>query len=506
MSLSLDLPLVPLVEYLFSNKTAILNKVAILDEDHGIQVTYGELITRVQKVAFSLREKGVGVGYMVCLFGKNSIDWVIVYLAVMSLGGIITTVNPSYTAHELKYQLLDSQSKMIATEQEFLPKTIEAAEASGVVREIILIDLPSSNQISQIPKSKTLPITKLELLIGQKQIDFGKVNLNPKEDLCCLPYSSGTTGLPKGVCLTHYNVTSSLEIAGNGFSPLEMSDVLLCSLPLFHIYGMNVILNHSLKRGSTLILMRQFKLEKYLETIEKRRVTLAFCVPPMMVAMAKVPWTRKFDISSLKLITSGAAPLGSDVEKTLAGKTGGVAVRQGYGMTETAGVAAANPRDRIKQGSIGLFAEGFEVKIIDPETGKEVKRNQPGELCMRSACVMKGYWNKAEATKNTIDSEGFLHTGDVAIVDDDGYYFIVDRLKELIKHKGFQVAPAELEALLLTHPAIADAAVIGVNVNDGNDELPKAFVVKKPNQDQLTEKMIHEFVNTKVAHYKNNSN
>src|SRR5207247_1188208 len=264
----------------------------------------------------------------------------------------------------------------------------------------------------------------------------------------------------------------------DGLDYFHRDDTLLCVLPLFHIYGLVVVLNMGLHLGATIVMMPRFDLEQFLGLIQKYRVTLSHIVPPIVLKLARDPLIDNFDLSSLKTIFSGAAPLDAELSGECV-QSIGCGIRQGYGMTETSPVTHSSPADpaKMKMGSVGTAAPNTECKLLDPATGDELGPNQEGELCVRGPQNMKGYLNNREATARTIDEDNWLHTGDIGYADEEGHFFIVDRVKELIKYKGFQVAPAELEAVLLTHPAVADAAVIPCQ-DDEAGEVPKAFVVK----------------------------
>ncbi len=325
-----------------------------------------------------------------------------------------------------------------------------------------------------------------------------QVQLNPREDLIALPYSSGTTGLPKGVMLTHHNLVANLcQI--RDIEPFGEADTLIGILPFFHIYGLTVIMGLGLHKGATIVTMPRFDLEQFLQIMQNYRVSRAYLVPPIVLALAKHPLVDKYNLSNLKLIMSGAAPLSKDVAEGCANRLGCL-IKQGYGLTETSPVTHLNPDDpaKIKQGSIGPCIPNTEVKIVNYNTDAELGPNQEGEIWLRGPQVMKGYLNHPQATAASINAEGWFRSGDIGYADEEGYFYIVDRLKELIKYKGLQVAPAELEAILLTHPAVADAAVIP-SPDEEAGEIPKAFVVLRG---EATPDELMAFVAERVAPHK----
>jgi 4-coumarate--CoA ligase len=337
--------------------------------------------------------------------------------------------------------------------------------------------------------------TPLTELFGDPLAEIVQVDLDAP---VVLPYSSGTTGLSKGVVLTHRNLVANIA---QTLGPLELGEdeKIIAVLPFFHIYGMQVLMNVGLVGGATIVTMPRFDLEQFLQLHQDHGITRTFVAPPIAVALAKHPIVDQYDLSALRQVFSGAAPLSAE----LALETGArldCEVVQGYGMTELSPVSHLTPPGAYKPGSVGVTAPNTELRIVDPESGKSLGFDDDGEVWVRGPQVMTGYLNNPEATAATIDDDGWLHTGDIGHVDEDGHLFIVDRLKELIKYKGFQVAPAELEAVLLTHPAIADAAVIG-RPDDEAGEIPIAFVVLKDGQ-SATEEEICAFVADHVATYK----
>ena len=298
--------------------------------------------------------------------------------------------------------------------------------------------------------------------------------------------------------LTHRNIVANLAQC-DFVDPSEPGDHTIGVLPFFHIYGMVVILCMMLRRGATVVTLPQFDLETYLRLNSQYRCRTAYLVPPIALALAKHPMVEQFDLSSLELVNSGAAPLGAELELAVE-KRIGCLTKQGYGMTEASPVThfTPNERENVRHGSCGIVIANTQVRILDLESGKELGVGERGELLIRGPQIMKGYLNNAEATAQAIDADGWLHTGDVGYADADGFFFIVDRLKEFIKYKAYQVAPAELEAVLLTHPAVADAAVIPKADTEAG-EIPKAFVVKRA---EVSAAEIMAFVAERVAPYK----
>jgi acyl-CoA synthetase (AMP-forming)/AMP-acid ligase II len=477
------IPEVSLTDFVFSSTQQIKDKPALIDGPSGRVLTYGQLEDAARRVAASLAQRGFKKGDVLGIFSVNCPEYGVLFHAVAMLGGINTTLNPLYTAEEAAAQLKNAGAKILVTAPPFIDKAREAAEAANIEELFVFGEAEGALPFASLLESDGNP---------------PKVDINPREDLVALPYSSGTTGLPKGVMLTHYNLVANMRQM-DGLDYFHQDDTLLCVLPLFHIYGLVVVLNMGLHMGATVVTMPRFDLEQFLGTIQKYRVTLSHIVPPIVLKLAKDPVVDNYDFSTLKTIFSGAAPLGAELTRECIERIG-CTIRQGYGMTETSPVTHSSPADssKMKLGSIGPPAPNTECKLVDPATGAELGPNEEGELCVRGPQVMTGYLNNPEATARTIDADGWLHTGDIGYADDDGHFYIVDRVKELIKYKGFQIAPAELEAVLVTHPAVADAAVIPLP-DDEAGEVPKAFVVLKG---EASPEVIKDFVAARVAPYK----
>lgn len=442
--------------------------------------TYRTLWEAARKTAaFLQREANVTRGETVAVFAPNCPEYAVVFHGALLAGAKVTTLNPLYREREVEHQLDDADAVVAFAAKGQMPTVEEAKQ--------------------QLPKLRTAyEIDELLSMVMGAPDAPAPVDVDPEEDIAVLPYSSGTTGLPKGVMLTHYNLSSNIrQMQVTGL--VRESSVLLAFLPFYHIYGMMVILNGCLAQGGTCLVMPRFDPDQTLYLIEKYQVTDLFVVPPALLALAHHPKLEQHNLSSLRFVLSGAAPLPPEVGE-LAAKRFGCAMLQGYGLTETSPLANTNPLDAIKPTSVGPPVPDTEEQIVDLESGEELPRGEVGELLIHGPQVMKGYWKQPQATAETIRPDGWLRTGDIARIDEDGYVYIVDRAKEMIKYKGYQVAPAELEAVLAEHPAVLDAAVIPKPDFEAG-EVPKAFVVLKEGQ-QADANEIMLFVEERVAPYK----
>ncbi|MHA0286514.1 4-coumarate--CoA ligase family protein [Mycobacterium sp. C3-094] len=501
-----DIPTASVYDYLFSGLTGPdtehLDRVALIDSTTGRQTSYREMVARIDSFAGALAARGLGVGDVVGLLAPNSSAFAVAFHGILRAGVTATTINALFTAKDIAEQLTDSRAAMLITVSALAPQAAEAVAMVGLDAEnLVVLDGPG--------RAADGHPNAVELLDGNPAPP--EVTFAPSSHLAALPYSSGTTGNPKGVMLTHRNLVANVAQIRplHGMVP---DDVVLAVLPFFHIYGMTVLLNAALHARARLVIMSSFDLAKFLGNIAEHRATIAFIAPPVAVALAKHPMVDEHDLSSLKVVMSGAAPLDADLGRAVAERLG-CRVVQGYGMSELSPVSHITPFDAGKHdmhvdaplSSVGWTVSNAVSKIVDPETGDDINPPEEGlsatgELWFKGPNVMAGYLNNDDATRTTIDDDGWLHTGDLAQVDAHGCVYIVDRLKELIKYKGYQVPPAELEAVLLGHPGIADAAVIGVPDDEG-EEVPKAYVVKQPDA-ELTEDEVIEFVAGQVAPYK----
>src|SRR5688572_28907314 len=454
--------------------------VAMADGITGRRITYRELMDQVRRTAAGLTRRGIRKGDVVSIWAPNVPDWPIAFFGAVKPAPIVHTSNPVSTPEELAFQLADGGVKLLITVSALADKAKAAIAESKRSIELITIDeTPGLPTLASIMVDAEPPV----------------VPIDPANDIAALPYSSGTTGLPKGVMLVHRSIVAQLKQI-DAIESVQMP-ALLGVLPFFHIYGMVIIMMHGLMRGAIIVTMPKFEFEPFLKVLQDWPIVSAHIVPPIVVGLGKHPAVDNYKFPHLKFLFCGAAPLGPElteaVEKRLK-----VGIRQGYGMTEASPATHYTAAGSQRPGTAGRLLPSTEGRIVDPATGMDAPTGERGEVWVRGPQVMKGYLNNPEATAITVDKEGWLHTGDIGIVDDDGYLTVVDRLKELIKVKGFQVAPAELESLLLKHPKIADVAVIPI-ADEESGEVPKAIVVPKA---PLTADEVINFLLLQVAHYK----
>ena len=477
------IPDVALTPFLLERAAQRGDKPALIDGPSGRVLTYHQWADAVRGTAAGLARRGFRKGDVLAIFSPNLPEYAIAFHAASLIGGVVTTVSPLYTSGELAHQLKESGARFLVTVPSCVSK-VEPAVRESRVEEVFTFGEADG-------------ATPFQSLM-EPDADLPAVSINPREDLVALPFSSGTTGLPKGVMLTHRNLVANILQTQCAIG-LSDTDTLLGTLPFFHIYGMVVIMNLGLYEGATIVTLPRFDLEHCLEVMQNHRVTFAPVVPPVMLALAKNPIVDRFDLSHLTTLLSGAAPLREELGAAVAARLG-CRIIQGYGMTETSPVTHIVRRRsaQIKFESVGPPVPNTEVKVVDVATGAALGPNQEGEIRVRGPQVMKGYLNHDEATRATIDADGWLGTGDIGYADEDGCFFVVDRLKELIKYKGMQIAPAELEGVLLGHPSVADAAVIPLPDEEAG-QVPKAFVVLK---DDTAPAQIMEYVAGRVAPYK----
>ena len=479
------IPDTPLVPYVLRQVATHGDKMAIVDGASGKGYTYAQLAKAIRQVSAGLVAHGVRKGDVVGIVSPNTPDFAVVFYAVASIGAICSTVNPIATAEEIGAQFADSEALMLFTIPDLYEKCATAARLASMVRTIVVFGEHhgATSYAAMFAHGETIP----------------HVDIDPANDVVALPYSSGTSGIPKGVMLTHRNLVANMEQVLGAGRTVTAADVLIGVLPFFHIYGMVVIMGLGLSQGATIVSMPRFELEAFLKILQDYRVTYANIVPPILLALAKHPAVANYDLSSVDTFFSGAAPLGAELATAVQTRLH-CRVRQGYGLTETSPVSHFHPIDseRVVLSSVGPMVPNSACRLVDPETGVDVAQGEQGELWIHGPHIMKGYFNKPEATAACLTADGWFRTGDVAVIDDQGWFTIVDRVKELIKYKGMQVAPAELEAILLAHTSIADAAVIPVSDPEAG-EIPKAFIVARA---PLTADEVMKFIAERVSPYK----
>ncbi|WP_031037030.1 4-coumarate--CoA ligase family protein [Streptomyces sp. NRRL F-5650] len=480
----------PIHDAVLGGAAAFGDAPALVDGTDGTTLTYEQVDRFHRRVAAALAETGVRKGDVLALHSPNTVAFPLAFYAATRAGASVTTVHPLATAEEFAKQLRDCSARWIVTVSPLLDTARRAAGLAGGVQEILVCDSAPGHRSLAGMAASTAPEPS--------------VAIDPAEDVAALPYSSGTTGTPKGVMLTHRQIATNLAQL-QPLMPAAPGDRVLAVLPFFHIYGLTALMNAPLRQGATVVVLPRFDLEQFLAAIQDHRITSLYVAPPIVLALAKHPLVADYDLSSLRYVVSAAAPLDARLAAACSQRLGLPPVGQAYGMTELSPGTHVVPLDAMTDappGTVGKLVAGTEMRIVSlTDPGKDLPAGESGEILIRGPQIMKGYLGRPDATAAVIDTDGWLHTGDVGHVDADGWLFVVDRVKELIKYKGFQVAPAELEALLLTHPGVADAAVVGAYDADGN-EVPHAFVVRRPAAPVLAEGEIMTYVAERVAPYK----
>ncbi|WP_433755742.1 AMP-binding protein [Nocardia sp. CA-135398] len=478
----IDVPLVNLADFVLADAGTRTDRVAITDAASGAEITYGQLDDLSARAAAGLTAAGVRPGDVVGLISHNQPLFAVAVYAVLRAGAIVSPVNPLFTDDEIRSQL-------------------RSARATAVIHAV------DGDRISRVVRDTAVQAT-FSLVGEQSGTAFAALfeyepakSYQPSspDELAVLPFSSGTTGTSKGVMLSHGNLVANLVQIQHGW-PLASDDVVCAFLPLFHIYGFSVIMNLSIRSGAKVITMPRFELDWYLRIVQEKRVTVGHFAPPVVLALANAPQVAQYDLSSMTRALSAAAPLDKALADRAFERTG-IVIRQGYGMTEAAPGThnvAFRDYDSTPADAVGRLVPGTEARLVDPASGIDVAPGETGELWVRGPQVMQGYLNMPEETSATLVN-GWLRTGDILHVR-DGEFYVVDRLKELIKYKGYQVPPAELEAVLLQHPAVVDAAVIGLPDPEAG-ELPVGYVVVD-GPDIPDVASIMAFVAERVAPYK----
>jgi long-chain acyl-CoA synthetase len=508
---TLEYPEIPIYAFLDESAKKHPDAVATIFQDK--RITYRELKEAVDRFATALQKLGVARRDKVALFLPNIPQFVISYYGALKAGAIVVPISPLYKEREVSHQIHDSGAKTLVVLDVLYPAVENVMGELGLERTIVtgIKDyMPTvkgllGSLLGKVPSYKVVMGDKMHLfldLIKGYPPSPEAVEVDPKKDLALLQYTGGTTGIPKGAMLTHYNLVSNALMCNAWLKAKEREEIQINVIPLYHIYGMTVTMNNAIASTGSMVLFPRFDAKEVLTAIQKYRATIFGGVPTLYSALINTPDISKYDLSSIKFCISGASPLPPEVQKKFMELTGGVLV-EGYGLTEASPVTHANPLDptmeTVKIGSIGLTWPDTEAGIMDKETGELLPFGDIGELVIRGPQVMKGYWNMQEET-DAVLKDGWLHTGDIARMDEEGYFYIVDREKDLIKFRGYSVYPREIEDVLYEHPAVKIAAVVG-KPDEVSGEIPKAFLVLKDGAEATEEEMI-EFVRERIAPYK----
>ena len=481
---AIDDPAVPVPEFLFEGASRFGDKPALVDGPTGRTLSYRQLAEGVERVAAGLAARGFGNGDVLALSSPNLPEYAVAMYGAMAAGGAVTGANPLLTAGELATQLADAGASVLVTVPPFLETARAAADKAGVGEVLVFGEADGATPFASLLTEGGTP---------------PRVRIDPASDLAALPYSSGTTGLPKGVLLSH-KVFLSNNIQFMSAIRATDADTFMVFLPFYHIYGL-MLMGGAVHGGTRMVVMERFDMAESLRLIVEKRVSIVFVVPPILLALANKPDIGKVDFSSVKMFMVGAAPVAPELARRVTELTG-VRVVQGYGLTEAGPVTHLNPvhdDEFLTIDTGGLPVNDTDQKIVDLETGeRELPVGEVGEIIVRGPQVMLGYWNAPESTAAALRG-GWLYTGDIGRLDDQGYLTITDRKKEMIKYKGFGIAPAEIEALLFEHPGVADCAVIGKPDPEAG-EVPKAFVVRK--DPALTAETLLDWARGRLAGYK----
>ncbi|KAK5124035.1 hypothetical protein LTR85_002232 [Meristemomyces frigidus] len=503
----IDIPNVGLWDFLFERKDRDFkdDKVIFVDPSTSRSYTYAQVKQTATDFGKGLKglwdwQKGDVLG----IYSPNSIDTPAVTWGCHFAGGVVSPANPGYTADELAFQLKDSGAKALVTQVPQLEIALQACEKAGIPEDRICLigDQKADGQFKHF--------TSVRNISGTQR--YRRAKVDPEKDLAFLVYSSGTTGHPKGVMLCHRNIVANALQITAGEGPISNAprpghpdgDTILAFLPFFHIYGLTVVVHQSFYRGLKTIVMPKFDIESWCRIVQEHKITFAYVVPPVVLQLSKHPCVEKYDLSSLRMMNSGAAPLTRELVDAVY-KRIKIPVKQGYGLSETSPTTHTQPWEDWSRtiGAVGTMLPNQTAKYMSPEE-REVPIGQVGELWIKGPNVFKGYLNNIEGTKNALTDDGYFKTGDVGYQDAEGNFYITDRVKELIKYKGFQVPPAELEGKLLSHPDINDVAVLGVYKEEQATEVPLAYVVPKAGVQASPEKEreIMDWLAAKVANHK----
>ncbi len=449
-------------------------KPAVIEGETGRTLTYLQLVHDAERVAAGLACAGLQPGQPVALVLPNSIEFVLAWYGALLAGGWVVPISPLYTPVEMEFQIRDTGARFLIT----IPDRAAATESAV---DHLFVTGRNWNELLECnaPPPDVRP---------------------SPDDLAAMPYSSGTTGKPKGVMLTHANILTNIRQL-EAVAWVRPEDVTVNIFPLYHAAGLIGTLNTFLAMGATIVLMHRFDLQTYLTLTEQYSATFLGAPPPVILALTKSPAWDKFRLNSLTRAACGAAPLGAELHEAFEQRTG-LLLGQAWGMSEGTAVASVTPNDPAKRkfGSCGYLLPSCEAQVVDVVSHKPLGLGETGEIWLRGQHIMKGYWNQPAATSDTLVGDGWMRTGDIGYFDSDNCVFLVDRLKELIKYNALQVAPAELEDIIQSHPAVVDAAVIGAP-DPATGEIPMAFIVRKEGCALDAEELM-QYVAARVAPHK----
>lgn len=471
-------PEVPLHHMLAQAAVRAPERAALITAE-GQMLTYRRLFQAARSLARSLQERGVGRGDRVAIYSPNCLEYPVVAHGTSMAGGTLTTLNPLYRAREVVSQLTDAGAKVL-----FYHPAVRTVveEARSDLPAIVCEALPEVWAIADHVPPEPHPVT-----------------LQPREAVAALFYSSGTTGFPKGVMLSHFNLVANIRQACGSFGTSALSKPLVF-LPFFHIYGFTLLLNTLPALGGTCVIMSAFDPKLVFELLQHHRITYLPTVPAALLALVNQTGVEHYDTTSLRLVVCGAYAVPAAIERRAKQLFGSATFAEGYGLTEASPLTNLNPLGYVKSGTFGVPVSDTLEQVVSLDTGLPVGPGEPGELWVKGPQVMQGYWQRPEDTAHTLTSDGWLRTGDLVRADADGYVTFVERLKEMIKYRGYQIAPAELEAILLEHPAVLDVTVVPKPDPD-TGEAPKAFVQRRPAMTVSAEALL-DFVAQRVAPYK----
>ncbi|WP_028783396.1 AMP-binding protein [Thalassobacillus devorans] len=481
----------------------------------GKEMTFEELLQQTEKFAAYMQKLGVEKGDRVAIMLPNSPQSVIAYYGILMAGGVVVQTNPLYMERELEYQLNDSGAKMIVCLDILYPK-VSNVKGNTDVEHVIITGI---KDYLPFPKNRIYPFIQkrqYKLVVNPEQthdthlweyifhssVDtVTPVDIDPADDLALLQYTGGTTGYPKGVMLTHLNLVANTQMSMHWLYKCKKGEeIVLGVLPFFHVYGMTAVMNLSIMMGSKMILLPKFDAGEVLKTIDKQKPTLFPGAPTIYIALLNHPALKKYDLSSIEACISGSAPLPIEVQERFERVTGGKLV-EGYGLTETSPVTHSNfVWDRRVNGSIGVPWPDTDAKIFRMESGEEAEFEEVGEIAVKGPQVMKGYWGRKEETDQVLDAEGWFRTGDLGYMNEEGYFYVVDRKKDMIIAGGFNIYPREVEEVLYEHEAVQEAVVVGIP-DPYRGETVKAFIVKREDS-SVTEQELNDFCRKHMAAYK----